>query len=345
MKRYISARQHHLHRRSLWNLYLRHLHAFPLETSYGAVIGCGSWGRNCARVYKELPNVNLAAVADTAPAAAEEVAEKHRAKPYTDPAKLLEDPDIHLVSVCTLTVTHANIALQAIEHGKHVLVEKPMTDTVGEAETLIRAAEKRGVYLTVGFVERFNPAVQEAHRRIAGGEIGEVILAHTRRLSQRPLRIGDVGVVKDLAIHDIDITSTLFKEQPETVYATAGSIAHHFEDYANINITYGENRNAFVKANWLTPRKVRTLTVTGTEGIINVEYITQQLTVENNRQLIQPNIPHQEPLYLELKSVADSILADIQPPITGRDGLRALQICEAALESSRADRPVILSSK
>jgi len=307
-----------------------------------AVIGCGSWGRNHARVYSELPNVNLVAVADTAPAAANEVAEKYRVKPYTESAKLLEDPDIQLVSICTPTITHARLALQAIEQGKHVLVEKPMTNTVKEAKTLIKASKKRGVTLTVGFVERFNPAVQEAHRRIAKGEIGGVILAHTRRVSQRPLRIGDVGVIKDLAIHDIDITSILFNEEPRTIYATAGSIAHQFEDYANINIGYPENRTAFIEANWLTPKKVRQLNVTGTKGIMTVDYITQQLTIENDQRLTQPNIPYQEPLYLELKSFADSIINDTPPSITGEDGLRTLQICEAALKSSRTGKQVRL---
>lgn len=307
-----------------------------------AVIGCGSWGRNHARVYRELPNIDLVAVADTAPATVHEIAEKYRAKPYTDPDELLEDPEVQLVSICTPTVTHADIALAAIKRGKHVLVEKPMTDTVGEAEALIRAARRQGVHLTVGFVERFNPAVQEAYRMIAEGEIGDVILAHTRRVSQRPLRIGDVGVVKDLAIHDIDIASALFKDEPQTVYSTAGSIAHQFEDYANINIGYAGNRTAFIEANWLTPKKVRQLNVTGTRGIMTVDYITQQLTIENERQLTQPNIPYREPLYMELRSFADSVIGDTPPSVTGEDGLKALRICEAALKSSRTGKQVRL---
>ena len=306
------------------------------------VIGCGTWGRNHVRVFSDLPVTEVIGVADTNPTTAKETGEKHRVKWYSAPTKLMKNPDIQLISICTPTVTHAEIALQAIECGKHVLVEKPMTNTVEEAKTLIKAAEKNGVHPTVGFVERFNPAVQEAYRRIAEGEIGGVILAHTRRVSQRPLRIGDVGVIKDLAIHDIDIALTLFKEQPSTVYATAGSIAHQFEDYANINIGYPENRTVFIEANWLTPKKVRQLNVTGTKGIMTVDYITQQLTIENDQQLIQPNIPYQEPLYLELKSFADSIINDAPPSVTGEDGLRTLQICEAALKSSRTGKQVRL---
>jgi UDP-N-acetylglucosamine 3-dehydrogenase len=307
-----------------------------------AVIGCGSWGRNHARVYDELPAVNLKAVADLNPQTAENIGRKHGVKWYTDIDKILSDPDIELVSICTPTITHAEIGLKAIEAGKHLLVEKPMTNTIQEAETLIRNAENKGVKLTVGFVERFNPAVQEAFRLIESGKIGDVILAHTRRVSRNPQRIGDVGVIKDLAIHDIDITSALFRDPPQTVHATAGSIAHHYEDYANINVGYTRNRTAFIETNWLTPRRVRTLTITGTEGIINVEYTTQQINIENTQQMTQPFLPYREPLYLELQHFVDSVIKDTQPQITGHDGLKALQICEAALESSRTGQTVKL---
>jgi UDP-N-acetylglucosamine 3-dehydrogenase len=141
--------------------------------------------------------------------------------------------------------------------------------------------KKADVALTVGFVERFNPAVQEVFKRIAEGAVGDVILAHSKRVSRSPSRIGDVGVVKDLAIHDIDIITHLLMGKPQYISAVTGSIRHKFEDYANINLLYSRDRSAFVETNWLTPRRVRTLTVTGTEGIINVEYTTQQLTIEN----------------------------------------------------------------
>jgi UDP-N-acetylglucosamine 3-dehydrogenase len=307
-----------------------------------AVIGCGSWGCNHARVYDELPGVNLRAVTDINPQTAEGIGKKHGVKWYTDIDKFLQDPDIELISICTPTITHADIALKAIEAGKHLLVEKPMTNTIQEAQTLINKAENKGVKLTVGFVERFNPAVQEAFKLTESGKIGDVILAHTRRVSRNPLRIGDVGVIKDLAIHDIDITSSLFHDPPQTVYATAGSIAHKYEDYANINVGYTRNRTAFIETNWLTPRRVRTLTITGTEGIINVEYTTQQLTIENTVQSIQPFLPYREPLYLELEHFIQAVINDTQPQITGHDGLRALQICEAALESSRTGQTVKL---
>jgi UDP-N-acetylglucosamine 3-dehydrogenase len=304
------------------------------------VVGCGSWGRNHARVYKDLESAALLAVADVDQSIAEEVGVRYNVDWYTEPDKMFDRSDIEAVSICTPTVTHADIALTAIKAGKHVLVEKPMTDTIDEAKSLIRAAEAQGVYLAVGFVERFNPAVNETIKKISEGAIGEVILAHARRVSRRPLRIGDVGVIKDLAIHDIDIVNQLFKTEAEEVFATAGNIAHQFEDYANIIIRFEGSRNAFIETNWLTPRKVRRLIVTGTKGLINVEYIPQEITIENNQGLYQPFIENKEPLQLELDGFVNSILSDIQPQPTGLDGLKALRICESALQSAKTGRVV-----
>jgi UDP-N-acetylglucosamine 3-dehydrogenase len=307
-----------------------------------AVIGCGSWGRNQVRVFSDLPESSLVAVADIDENTARGVGEKYRVDWYTEIQKALDRPDVEAVTVCTPTVTHAEIALAAIESGKHVLVEKPMTNTIEEAETLIKAADKQGVCLSVGFVERFNPAIREGMKIISRGEIGDVILAHTRRVSRRPLRIGDVGVIKDLAIHDIDIVNQLFGEMPTSVFAAAGNIAHCFEDYSNIMICYENNRCAFIETNWLTPRKVRSLIVTGTNGLVNIEYINQEISVENNERIYQPFIENGEPLYWELDSFVKSILRDEPPQVTGVDGLKALHVCEAALESARTGKHVII---
>ena len=304
-----------------------------------AVIGCGSWGKNHARVYNNIKGANLLAVADLNKSVAEETGKRYNIDWYMNSDEVLDRSDIEAVSICTPTLTHADIALAAIKTGKHVLVEKPMTNTLEEAKNLIKAAHIKDVYLAVGFVERFNPAVNETIKKISNGEIGDVILAHARRVSRRPLRIGDVGVIKDLAIHDIDIVNQLFDVEAEEVFATAGNIAHQFEDYANIVIRFKDNRNAFIETNWLTPRKVRRLIVTGTKGLINVEYITQEITTENDKGIYQPFIESREPLLLELEGFVNSILHDEQPQPTGLDGLKALKICEAALQSAKTGLP------
>jgi UDP-N-acetylglucosamine 3-dehydrogenase len=316
-----------------------------MPTINTAVIGCGSWGRNHARVYRSLPGATLTAVSDAYESTAREIGELHRVPYYTDPDKVLCDPNIQLVDICTPTITHHDLALRAIENGKHVLVEKPMTNTIDEAKNLIRAAQKAGVFLTVGFVERFNPAVQEVYKRIANGEIGDVILAHSRRVSRSPGRIGDVGVVKDLAIHDIDIINHILVGEPQYVSAVTGCIRHKYEDYANINLLYSGDRTAFIETNWLTPRRIRTLTVTGTEGIINVEYTTQQITIENNEMMLQPFLSYKEPLQEELRSFIDHVAKGVQPEITGEDGLRALRLCEEALRSSKTKQIVRMNDE
>ena len=303
------------------------------------VIGCGSWGSNHARVYNDLKNASLIAVADKKKETARDIGERFRVDWYTDPYELLKDPNIEAVSICTPTLTHAEFSLNAIEEDKHILVEKPMTDTIEEAKKLIDAAYNKGVHLAVGFVERFNPAVSEALNLISQGEIGEVILAHTRRVSKRPIRIGDIGVIKDLAIHDIDIVNQIFRGDIESIFSTAGSIAHSFEDYANIIIRFNGNRSAFIETNWLTPRKIRQLIITGTEGLVNIEYINQQIIVENNERLFQPFLEYGEPLRRELDSFVSRILKDEPPEVTGLDGLRALEICEAAIKSAKTGSP------
>jgi UDP-N-acetylglucosamine 3-dehydrogenase len=307
-----------------------------------AVIGCGFWGKNHARIYNDSEIASLLAVADVNEKSACALGEKYHVDHYKDTSKIFNRNDIEAVSICTPTITHADIAIEAMDSGKHVLVEKPMTNTVTEAKSLISKAEKADVHLSVGFVERFNPGVIEALRLVSEGEIGEVILARAHRVSRYPLRISDVGVVKDLSIHDADIVRQLFNSEPESVYATAGSIVHSFEDYANIILRFPENRSAFIESNWLTPRKIRRLILTGSEGLINVEFITQEIMVENNQRRYQPFLQSREPLTLELESFVKSVLEDTTPQVTGYDGLQALRICEAALESSRIHQPVRL---
>ena len=303
------------------------------------VLGCGFWGRNHARVLNELDSCNLIAVADINAKKARTIGEKYNVKWYTDASRLIENKNIELISICTPTITHAKLSLEAIKAGKHILVEKPMTNTVKEAEEVIRSANRQNVKVMVGFIERFNPAVRKAVEIIKNGEIGDIVIASSRRVSRWPERIGDVGVIKDLAIHDIDLICHLFCDDVKQVYAVAGSLAHRFEDYANIILRFRNGRSAFIEANWLTPRKIRRLTLTGTEGILQVEYITQEVTVENQKMAYSPFFKKEEPLKLELEYFINAILKDETPKPSGEDGLKALKICEAALKSAKTHSP------
>ncbi|MEM2169963.1 MAG: Gfo/Idh/MocA family oxidoreductase, partial [Candidatus Bathyarchaeia archaeon] len=225
--------------------------------------------------------------------------------------------------------------------GKHVFVEKPMASSVREAQRALNLAEAKNLKLQVGFIERFNPGVRRVKKAIDDGVIGSLVLATARRVSKWPQRIGDVGVVRDTAIHDIDVMRFLFNEDPSTVYASVGYLQHEkIEDYAQIMLTFSSGRSAFIEANWLTPYKIRKLIVTGSEAIINLDYITQEMTIETSGQTLTPRYEWEEPLKLELQHFVDCILNDKKPLVSGIDGIKALKIAEAALKSASKGQPI-----
>jgi UDP-N-acetylglucosamine 3-dehydrogenase len=306
-----------------------------------AVIGAGFWGRNHARVFTELEETELLAVCDIAAERAKAVAKQFGVKAYTNTAKMLKRKDIEAVSVCTWSTSLAKEALKALKTGKHVLVEKPMAANSKQAENLLKTAEKEKLHLSVGFLMRFIPGLQYVREAIERKDLGELVCATAKRVSEWPERIGDVGVVKDLAIHDIDVMRYLFNSDPVAVYAKTGNMRHRkFEDYAHIMLTFEHGKNAFIEANWLTPYKTRVLVVTGSEAIAKLDYITQELTIETAKETVQPRIPWQEPLKLELQHFANCVLGKERPFITGLDGLKALKIAEAVLKSSKTGRLV-----
>jgi len=308
-----------------------------------AIIGAGFWGRNHARNLKELSETRLIAICDKDEARAKSVANLFGVEAYSDSAEMLKRKDIDAVTVCTWSTHLAIEATRALKAGKHVLVEKPMANNVLEAKKIVALARRKQRYLMVGFLMRFIPGLHHIKQAVAKGEIGTVVYATARRVSQWPERIGDVGVVKDLAIHDIDITRYLFDDEPVEIYAKAGNLRHKkFEDHAQILITFKGRKTAFIEANWLTPYKIRKLTVTGSEAIMSLDYITQEITIETSGQTLTPRYEAKEPLRLELQHFASSILQDKEPVITGIDGLKALQIAEGALKSARKGSAVKL---
>jgi len=308
-----------------------------------AVIGTGFWGRNHARVYRELPSTELVGICDVNAERAKIVAEQFDAKAYTSSSRMLKNKEIDAVSICTWSTVLAKEAFKALKAGKHVLVEKPMATNARQAEQLIKIAEESALHLTVGFLMRFIPGLQHIRRAVEKKEIGELVCVTAKRVSQWPERIGDVGVVKDTAIHDIDVMRYLSNESPTSVYAKTGSMRHRqFEDYAQLMLTYEDEKSAFIESNWLTPYKTRTLTVTGSDAIMRLDYITQDLWIESAKESLQPRYPFQEPLKLELQHFAECITEKKKPIITGGDGLEALSIAEAALQSSARNRMIKL---
>jgi UDP-N-acetylglucosamine 3-dehydrogenase len=288
-----------------------------------------------------MEEANLVAVSDVSERALKKIEKKYGAEGYTDYNELLENPDIEAVSVCVPTTFHQAEVMEAIKHGKHVLVEKPIAFTVHEAEEMIAAAKEAGVMLATGHVERFNPAVQKAKELIDDGVIGDIVSAFAKRVGPLPPRIKDVGVSIDLAIHDLDIMNYLFEEEVVQVYGSMNSSFDdsEFEDHAEIMVNFDNESTGIIEVNWLTPYKRRELELTGTAGIISVDYIKQSIEVYGKfAQDIQ--IKHEEPLKSELKSFLIAVMNGEEPEITGEDGLKALKMVIAANQSSKEHKPI-----
>ena len=195
-----------------------------MRTINVGVIGVGAMGYNHARVYSKLENANLVAVADVDEETCNKVCKKYNTKGYSVIEDLLKDPEIEAVSVCVPTTFHHEVVMQALEYGKHVLVEKPIAFTSEEAESMIKAAEEKGLKLATGHVERFNPAVQKAKELIDNDVIGDIVAISAKRVGPFPPRIKDVGVAIDLAIHDLDVMNFLIDQPVSQIYATMSSI-------------------------------------------------------------------------------------------------------------------------
>jgi UDP-N-acetylglucosamine 3-dehydrogenase len=308
-----------------------------------AVIGTGQWGKNHARVYKELSCTELVAVCDVNAERAKAMAAQYGVKAYSDSTEMLKDKSIEAVNVCTWSTILAQEAMKALNAGKHVLVEKPMATNPQQAEELVETAKANGLHLTVGFLMRFIPGLQVIRDSVESKKIGALVCATAKRVSQWPERIGDVGVVKDTAIHDIDVMRFISGEDPTSVYAKMGSMRiKKFEDYAHIMLTYADGKSAFIETNWLTPYKTRMLTVTGCDAIMRLDYITQDLWIEQQAQSVQPRYPFQEPLKAELQHFVECITEKKKPIVTGEDGVRALTVATAALESSAKNKAIEL---
>jgi len=288
---------------------------------------------------------DLVAICDADKKRAKEIGIKYGVPWFSDLSKFLRVPNLEAVTVCTPTQTHLKVGLLAIEAGKNLLVEKPMTGEERAADKLLNSARKAGVKLLVGFIERFNPGVKAVKKMLMQRVVGDVIIATGRRVARWPIRIGDVGVVKDTAIHDIDAMRYLLEEEVSAVFAQTGSLrTHSYEDYAEIMLRFDEGTTGFLDANWLTPRKVRTLIITGSEATISLDYITQEITLESSQRLVKPFTPWAEPLKLELENFITTIVRDREEAPSGEDALKAIRVCDAALRSGKSKTLVTLNT-
>ncbi|MDK2826179.1 MAG: UDP-N-acetylglucosamine 3-dehydrogenase [Methanolobus sp.] len=296
------------------------------------VIGAGAMGKNHIRIYSEMPGVELAGISDIDKDLVESLAQQYNTNAFTDYREMLAS-GIDAVSIVVPTKMHRQVAIDAIEAGAHVLVEKPIADTVENADAIIDAAKKKGRLVMVGHIERFNPAVIKLKEIIESGLLGKIVSISTRRVGPYNPRIRDVGVILDIGVHDIDVISYLYGSDINQVYAVAGADIHSFEDHATIHMRLDHSFSGLVEVNWLTPHKVRKLTAVGVGGVAYLDYIDQTVELHDSGWIRKAKIEQKEPLRNELEYFIDCINNGKQPNPSGTDGKHALKVSLAAISS------------
>lgn len=301
------------------------------------VIGLGAMGRNHVRVYCELPDVELAGVADVDHDLAQSLAKKYRTKPFSDYKELLQE-DLDAVTIAVPTSLHREVALAAADARTNMLVEKPIADSVSAGSSIIEAASKNQVKLMIGHIERFNPVIPVIKKEIEGTKVS---LIEITRIGPFPPRIKDVGVVIDSATHDIDLLRYITGSKFKKIYSlTSRNLAPH-EDAAILLFEMENGVLARITVNWLTPFKVREINIATKEKFIKASLTDQKVTTyskykENDSYLMRElSVPSNEPLKLELEAFIHSLKNNIPPPVTGEDSLKALKVATECLSSGR----------
>lgn len=327
-----------------------------------AVIGVGSMGRNHTRVYWEMPNVTLVAAADTDKDTAETIAARYHTRPYTDYRQMLDEQQPDAVAICVPTSSHMEVALEVIQRGIHLLIEKPIALNIEEAKTLISAAEKAGVKMAVGHIERFNPAIIALKEHLANHELGHVFQLDAHREGPLPVRISDVGVVIDLAVHDLDIIRYVIQAEIVRVYAeTQRGLHSEHEDLMSGLVRLSDGTIGTLQINWITPTKIREFFVTGECGMFKVDYLTQDLIFYENAvangsewetmhllrgvnegKMIRYHIDKKEPLRAEQEAFLAAVRGEKPIAVDGQDGLRALELAQAIVISGLEHRLIVV---
>jgi len=332
----------------------------PVDGVVGvAVVGCGYWGPNLLRNFFDTPGCRVVAACDLSEQRLEAMARRHPSlRATTSLDDVLDDPAVHAIAVATPVASHAALARRALEAGKHVLVEKPMTLSTEEAQALVELAEARGLQLMVDHTFVYTGAVRRIKQMIDSGELGKLYYYDSVRVNLGLIQ-HDVSVVWDLAAHDLAIMDHLIEQRPVGISAMS---ATHFPggmaDVAYITVQFEDNLIAHFHVNWLSPVKVRQVLIGGDRRMILYDDIeaTEKVKVydrgirwnddpiEARRETLvayrlgdmyAPVLDQTEALRNECAHFIESVRAGTTPLTDGRAGLRTVQMLEAAERSMR----------
>jgi predicted dehydrogenase len=323
------------------------------------LIGLGMMGRHHARVLGSLEGVDLVAVADAG-------GDPHgvaAGRPLLAEVHQLIDQGLDYCMVAVPTALHEEIGLALAEAGVHALIEKPLAHDTPSAERLAAAFEAKGLVGAVGHIERYNPALQSARRRLEAGELGDVFQVTTRRQGPFPARIADVGVVKDLATHDIDLTAWVTQQPYVSVSArTAHKSGREHEDLVAIVGALANGTVTSHLVNWLSPLKERVTIITGERGTFVADTLTADLTFHANGvvetmwddisrfrgvsegDVVRYAIAKPEPLRVEHESFRDAVLGKPADVVSMIEGLATVRVAEAVLHSAASGQTTAVRS-
>lgn len=318
------------------------------------VIGAGYWGRNLVRTFAGLPDVRLAHICDSDADVLAKFASYGDANRTADYAAVIADPDVDAVAVATPPVNHHEIALAALDAGKHVFVEKPLTLDEEHARELVAAAEANDRRLMVGHLLLYHPCITFIKDMIGSGELGEVYYIYSHRLNLGRVR-ADENALLSFAPHDISIVNHLIGTMPETVTATGQSyLRRGVEDVAFMNIAYPGGKMAHIHVSWLDPHKVRRTTVVGSRKMVVFDDMEPREKIRvydkgvnmggeygsygeflslRDGNISIPAIKMSEPLKLECEHFIDCVRTGNRPMSDGRNGLVVTGILAAAQRS------------
>lgn len=323
-----------------------------------AVVGFGYWGPNLARNFYQLAGAELAYVVDQDRGALQRAQRLHGCHTTAQIDDVLADATVDAIVIATPARTHYALARRSLEAGKHLLVEKPLTMDVGEAEDLVAAANAAGLTLMVGHVFEYNPAVAYIKRAIDNGELGDIYYLYSRRVNLGRVQ-SDVNALWSIAPHDISIALHLLGQMPEAVRCQGASCLNGaVEDVVFLTMFFPNNVLCHVHASWLDPSKTREMTVVGSRKMIVYDDVSAEGKVRvydkgafrkgevsygdfqyklHSGDILIPRLDMQEPLQVECAHFVECVRTGKRPLTDGENGLRVLRVLTAGEESLRRD--------
>ncbi|WP_415719283.1 Gfo/Idh/MocA family oxidoreductase [Maridesulfovibrio sp.] len=318
-----------------------------------AVIGTGMMGQHHVRLYSDIKDSELVGVCDQNAEQTERLCGLYGGNPYTDYREMLDKEKPDAVTIALPTYLHRQATMDCLDAGIDVLVEKPIAKTVEEAQEMIAEAKRLDRVLQVGHIERFNPAVTQLKERLEAGELGKIFTIHSRRQSPYPGRITDVGVASDLATHELDMMRNIAQSEVTSMTADVSKVMNTDNEDIVLGLLRFENSIlGILDVNWVTPTKVREVSVTGENGMFTVDYLNQNLTFHANYAAEQSErtewfktkfgvtegdftrfrVEKKEPLRVEIESFMQCCRDKSTPLVTGEDGMEALALALKIVE-------------